>query len=60
MKPVRFKFRLNVWPEQYNFVSREVSGLVSLKVFFNVRRQIYGSVMQKIMDKLEGRVDGTR
>lgn len=59
MTPVRFKFRLNVWPEQYSFVSREVSGLVSLEVFFKVRRRIYGNVTQKITEKLEGRVDGT-
>jgi hypothetical protein len=59
VKPVRGNFRLNVWSDQYNFVSREVSDLVSLEVFFKVRRQIYGSVTQKITEKLEGRVDGT-
>ena len=59
MKPVRGNFRLNVWPDQYIFVSQEVPGLVSLEVHFKVRRQIYGSVTQKITDKLEGRVDGT-
>lgn len=59
MKPARGNLRMNVWPDQYNFVSREVSDLVSLEVHFKVRRQIYGSVTQKITEKLEGRVDGT-
>jgi len=59
MTPVRGNFRLNVWPDQYNFVSQKDSDLVSLEVHFKVRRQTYGSVTQKITDKLEGRIDGT-
>lgn len=59
MKPVRGNFRTYPWPEEYNVVSQEDTDLVTIEVKFKVRRRIYGSVTQKITEKLEGRVDGT-
>lgn len=59
MKPVRGNLRLNVWREQYNEHPPEDHDLVSFNVYIKVRRRIYGSVTQKITEKLEGRVDGT-
>ena len=59
MKPVRYNFRLNVWPNEHEMITRQDSFLVSLEVSIKVRSRIFSEGLQKIMDKLEGRVDGT-
>jgi len=63
MTPVRFKFRLNVWPGQHNEVKEEISYLVSFNVSNKVRSRTFSEGLQglqKIIDKLEGRVDEAR
>jgi hypothetical protein len=59
MKPVRGIFRMYLWPEEYNVVPPENHDLVSFNVSIKVRSRVYSGGMQKIMDKLKGRVDGT-
>ena len=51
---------MNVWREQYNeHPPEDHHDLVSFNVSIKVRSRVYSGVMQKIMDKLGGRVDGT-
>lgn len=60
MTPVRHIFRLNTWPNEYEMITRQDSFLVSLEVSIKVRDRIFSEGLQKIMDKLEGRVDAAR